>query len=187
MHTHSPLNTAGFAHPRKNVGILRIHPGMRVADFGSGSGAYVLAIGEQLEGTGHIYAVDIQKDLLRRIHNDAHKRGYKNVSVVWADLENPNGSKLAAGTLDTVVISNLLFQVENKLAVLKEAHRVLKPGGQVALIDWTESFGGMGPQKRDVVTKEAGQALATDAGFEVAQEFPAGAHHWGLILKIAKT
>lgn len=194
MHTHSPVQRDGslpasrqaFAHPRRNVGALRIQAGMRVADFGSGSGAYVLAVAERLEGTGHVYAIDVQKDLLRRISNDAQKRGYKNVEIIWGDLESPNGSKLASSSIDVVLISNLLFQIPDKAPVLEEARRIVKTTGHVTLIDWVDSFRGMGPQQEDVVTKDMALSLARSAGLELVQEFEAGAHHWGLVFRPIK-
>lgn len=177
------LNTAGFAHPKSNVDALGIEPGMLVADFGAGSGHYVHAIADALEGHGHIYAIDVQKDLLRRIHNDAHARGHKHVSIVWSDLEAKEGSKIANKHLDLVLISNLLFQIEDKAALLKEAKRILKPIGRLAIIDWTDSFNAMGPIKKSVVKKEQALALASAAGFELIREFDAGAHHYGLMLR----
>ncbi|KKW24456.1 MAG: hypothetical protein UY70_C0001G0024 [Candidatus Kaiserbacteria bacterium GW2011_GWB1_52_6] len=175
----------GFAHPHTNVGALGIGPGMAVADFGSGSGHYALAIAEALEGSGHIYAIDVQRDLLRRTHNEATKRGFKNVQILWGDLETSGGSKIADKHLDLVLISNLLFQVENKDAVLQEAARVLRPQGRLAIIDWSESFGGMGPVKNDVVAKNTALALANNHGFGLEREFSAGAHHYGLVFKSA--
>jgi ubiquinone/menaquinone biosynthesis C-methylase UbiE len=182
---HSPLHTAGFAHPARNVDALDIHPGMLIADFGSGSGAYALAMAERLRNEGRIYAIDVQKDLLRRIHHEAQQRGFNNVDVIWADLEKPHAAKMRGGTLDLVLISNLLFQVEDKAAVLKEARRVLHDGGRLVLIDWSDSFSGMGPHKKSVVTKAAALALAREQGFELLREFPAGAHHWGLVLRLS--
>lgn len=190
-HTHASqhsgvhLNTEGFAHPHRNVSALGIQEGMQVADFGSGSGAYVLAMAEALRNTGHIYAVDVQRDLLKRIHNEALRRKYKNVSVIWGDLEVPGSSKIADRHLDLVLISNLLFQVEDKEFVLAEAARVLKAQGRLAMIDWSDSYGGMGPRKEDVVTQDEAFEMAKRAGFILVREFPAGAHHWGLIMKRA--
>jgi ubiquinone/menaquinone biosynthesis C-methylase UbiE len=177
---------AAFAHPTRNVNSFGLHPGMRVADFGAGSGAYALAIAEALSGSGVVYAVDIQKDLLRRIKNDAHKRGFNNVEVIWADLEKPGGSKIADRTLDAVLISNLLFQVADKTALFAEARRILRATGRLIVIDWQESFGGMGPLKEAVVTKEAAAQVAAQCGFGDAAEFKAGAHHWGLIFRPKK-
>lgn len=184
MPTGTPLDTANFAHPRRNVGALGIEPGMSVADFGSGSGIYVLHMAEALEHSGRVYAVDIQRDLLRRVKNEAERRGFKNVDVIWTDLERRGSSKLGDKTLDFVLISNLLFQVENKAAVLTEAWRILKPSGRLGIIDWSESFGGLGPIKNDVVTKDAALGLVRESGFELQREFPAGAHHYGMILKL---
>lgn len=176
--------TARFAHPMRNVEFLGIEPGMLVADFGSGSGAYVLAIAERLQGFGHVYAVDVQRDLLRRTANEAAKQGLKTVEVIWADLEMPNASKLASNTLDVVLISNLLFQVPDKQALLREARRILKKTGRLIIIDWSDSFGNMGPIKEDVVKKDAMLVLAQKTGFELADEFPPGDHHYGLIFRV---
>jgi ubiquinone/menaquinone biosynthesis C-methylase UbiE len=186
MQTHAPSQRAvGFAHPRRNIGALGIQGGMKVADFGAGGGAYTLLIAERLGGSGHVYAIDVQRDLLRRTANEAEKRGFKNVEIIWADLETPRASKLADHSIDLVLISNLLFQIPDKLPVLGEARRIVKPGGQIALIDWADSFRGMGPQKEDVVSKEAAIGLAEAAGLSAVREFVAGAHHYGLILRPA--
>ena len=172
-----------FAHPVRNVAALGIQPGMKVADFGSGSGAYVLAMARDMHHSGHVYAIDIQKDLLQRTKNEAEKMGYKNVEILWGDLETPGGSKIADNTLELVLISNLLFQADDKRQVIAEAKRILRANGRLAVIDWSDSFGGMGPHKDDVVKKEQVLTLARAVGLTFVKEFPAGAHHYGLIFR----
>lgn len=176
------METASFAHPRRNVEALGIEPGMKVADFGAGSGAYVLLMAEMLHGTGVVYAIDIQKDLLRRIKNEATKRSL-TMEIIWGDLEEEGGSKLADTVLDLVLISNLLFQVKNKASVVREAVRIVRPGGRVVVIDWSESYGGMGPHPDHVCTKEATLRLASEQGLVLVKDFEAGAHHYGLIFR----
>jgi ubiquinone/menaquinone biosynthesis C-methylase UbiE len=182
-----PHSTHGFAHPARNVGALGIAPGMVIADFGSGSGAYVLAIAELLAGSGKVYAVDVQKDLLRRTHNEAIKRGFSSVHILWGDLEKPYGSKLADKSCDVVLISNLLFQVEDKREVMREAKRVLRPRGTLAIIDWQESFGGLGPIKEHVFDKSSALSVASATGFVFYREFNAGAHHYGLLFHLEES
>jgi len=179
----SPVAHARFAHPTHNIRSLGITPGMKVADFGSGSGAYTLAIAESLANSGHVYAIDVQRDLLRKTKNEATKRGFKNVEVIWGDLEYAGATKIADGLLDMVLISNLLFQINEKNAVIKEAWRVLKPAGRLVIIDWSDSFGGVGPLEVDVVAKEAAESLAVSNGFESVSAFPAGSHHYGLVFR----
>jgi len=185
IYTTAPRQSVvtGFAHPARNVAALRVEPGMHVADFGSGSGAYVFEIADALSGSGHIYAIDIQRDLLHRIRNEATRRKLPNVEILWGDLEKSGGSKLAESSIDLVLISNTLFQIHEKAIVLAEARRILKDSGRLAIIDWSDSFGGTGPQSQDVVKKEAALSLAQKCGFEMMREFPAGSHHWGVILR----
>ena len=178
------MNTEGFAHPVRNVGAFRIEPGMTIADFGAGSGAYVLAMAEALEGTGVVYAIDVQQDLLRRIKNEATKRALHGVEIIWGDVEKTGGTKLKNESVDRVLISNILFQVEDVSAVFSEAKRICRPQGRVIVIDWTESFGGMGPHPDAVVTKEKALEVAHAVGFALESEFKAGAHHYGVILQL---
>lgn len=172
-----------FAHPKGHVWSLGIREGMHVADFGSGSGHHALSIAERLEGRGRVYAIDIQKDLLRRIANEARRRGFDTVDVIWADLEMPRASKIADNIIDLVLVSNILFQIADKLAILAEARRILKPAGRVSIIDWADSFEGFGPADEEVLEREKAIELAERAGFVLEKEFPAGAHHYGLIFR----
>jgi hypothetical protein len=53
----------------------------------------------------------------------------------------------------------------------------------VFVIDWTDSFGGMGPRTADVVDKETATALFETQQFILEREFPAGDHHYGLAFR----
>lgn len=175
----------GFANPAQNVVSIGVQSGSKVADFGSGSGAYSVALAHAVGAGGRVYAIDVQKDLLTRIKNQASQQHLDNIEIIWGDFEKNKGTRIADKQVDLVLISNTLFQLEDKSGALHEARRILKDGGRLALIDWSDSFNGMGPQKTDVVTKEAAQDLARMAGFQLLNEFRAGAHHYGLLFKTA--
>ena len=170
-----------FTDPEKNLEQFDLQKGMRVADFGSGSGFYATTAARLVGDKGKVFAVDIQKDLLTRLKKDAAGKKLLNIEIIWGDLEKAGGAKLKDGSVDRAIISNLLFQIGEKENLVKEAARALKPNGKVLAIDWTDSFGGLGPQEKDVFGKAAAQTLFETAGFVLERTIAAGAHHYGLV------
>lgn len=172
-----------FSDPVKNVESCGIQAGMEIADFGSGSGHYTLAAARALASTGRVYAIDVNKDLLTKLKNHATRDGFYNVEVIWGDIEKPNGTKLRDGSIDLVFLSNILFQIEDKDALIKEVKRVLKPNARVMVVDWSDSFGGIGPTPKMVVNKIMASTMFEKAGFHLDREVSAGSHHYGLMYK----
>lgn len=68
-----------FSEPQKNIEQLELKPGERVADLGCGVGAYSLAAAPLVGVDGKVYAVDIQKDLLERLRQEADRQGWRNM------------------------------------------------------------------------------------------------------------
>ncbi|MCK5060079.1 MAG: methyltransferase domain-containing protein [Candidatus Pacebacteria bacterium] len=172
-----------FSDPEKNVANFGLMPGMRVADLGSGSGFYSLAAGKIVGEKGRVYAVDVQKDLLAKLKNEAENIYKKNIETIWGNIEKPGGSGLHDNFVDAVFLSNVLFQTPDKAGLVKEARRILKPKGRVLVIDWTSSFENMGPTPENVLTSERAQEIFEEIGFALDRRMPAGAHHYGLIFK----
>lgn len=172
-----------FSDPIKNVEQSGIQPGMEIADLGSGSGHYTLAIAKALASTGKVYAIDINKDLLTKLKNNAVKQNLFNVEVVWGNIDKVGGTKLRDYCVDMVFACNIIFQLENKDDFIKEIKRILKPGGRAVIVDWEDSFGGIGPKKEQVVTKDYTSNIFSKAGFHLDREIGAGSHHYGLIYK----
>lgn len=170
-----------FSDPQKNIQQLGLTEGMRVADLGAGSAAYTLAVARQVGSSGKVYAVEVQKDLLSHIKNSAAKQGLSNVEVIWGDIEQPGGTKIKERTIDAAIVSNVLFQADDKHAVAEEVKRILKPGGQALVIDWKESFGGMGPHPDHVVKEQKAKQIFEDCGFTINRSIAAGEHHYGFI------
>ncbi|MFH1170101.1 MAG: methyltransferase domain-containing protein [Candidatus Vogelbacteria bacterium] len=174
-----------FSDPKSVVAQFHLQPGMTVADFGTGSGAYALALDRAVGPEGKVYAIDIQKELLARLGRAAKDLHLHNIEVIRGDLEVVHGSTLADHTVDFVVIANLLFQTSAKYILVREAKRILKLDGRVALIDWSNSFGGLGPKPEAVVTPAEAKKIFAEAGFAFLNDFPAGDHHYGLMFNLA--
>ncbi len=172
-----------FSDPKKNIDQCGIQVGMVIADLGAGSGFYTLEAAKALGSTGKVYAVDAQKDLLSRIKNHATKEGLYNVEVIWGDIEKLGGTNIKDNSIDLIMVCNVLFQLTDKKGVAGEIKRILASGGRVLVVDWTDSFGGIGPHKDHVFSKENAEALFEGNGFSKDREIQAGAHHYGFIYK----
>lgn len=174
-----------FVSPAKIIEILGIMPGMAVADFGSGSGHYVLEAGKKVGKIGRVYAIDIQKEMLSYVRSHAQQMGLSNIETIWTDLEKTEATRLKNDTVDVVIISNILFQADNKDQVVKEAYRILKSGGRAAAIEWDteQANSSFGPPMNSRISQQAAKDLFSGEGFYFEKEFKPGDHHYGLILK----
>lgn len=171
-----------FADPKKNIQNLLIGEEMKVLDAGAGSGAYALLAAE-IAKAGKVYAVDVQKELLFKLKAEGAKKHLHNIETVWADIEKFGGTKLADGIIDVAIVSNLLFQIEHKEGMAKEIARLVRPKGKMMVIDWSDSFGGLGPKQEAVFNASRTKALFEKSGFKVSKEFDAGDHHFGIIFE----
>jgi ubiquinone/menaquinone biosynthesis C-methylase UbiE len=170
-----------FTNPEQNILHLGLTEGMRVADFGAGTGFYSKATSMKVGYTGKVYAIEVQKDLVKKLESDIKHWGISNIDCIWGDIERRGGTKISDHSMDVVIISNVLFQAEDKLGVIDEAGRVLKKGGKVLLIDWSESFGGMGPSTESVVSESTAQELFEKRGFKFLEKISTSVHHYGII------
>lgn len=171
-----------FSDPVHNIDQLGVPPGAIVADFGTGSGFYAIAAAKKIESDGAVYAIDIQKDLLGRLKDHAQTEGVSGlIRTIHGDLDTPGGSKLDNETCDRVIIANVLFQAEDKQGLLTEAFRVLKERGKVLIVDWQDSYGGLGPAPEHILTEIEARELVQEAGFKVQENISAGAHHYGFV------
>lgn len=172
-----------FVHPDIASSHFHFRAGDLVADFGSGAGAFLPALSKAVGKDGKVYACEIQKELVGKIAAFAREKKLGNVEPLWSDIEHPGGTKLADEILDGGILANVLFQLEDKGAAFTEMARVTRKGGKLLVIDWTESFGGMGPHSDHVVREMDARAIAESAGWRYERSFPAGEHHYGLALR----
>jgi ubiquinone/menaquinone biosynthesis C-methylase UbiE len=169
--------------PKDNIKQFGIQEGWHVADLGVGYGHYTYALSEAVGPDGKVFAIDIQKDMLERLKKEVEEKHIKNIEVIWGDVEIVGGTKLRVDSLDALVISNVLFQIDSKAGMVHEASRVLKTGGKILLVDWSESFGGLGPQPGMVVDEATARRIFETGPFEYKKSIDAGEHHYGMVFE----
>ena len=103
-----------FLNPDGVIEAWDVRPGDKVADFGCGAGFFSVPLGSRVGSNGKIYALDIRPEALEATRAKVKLFHIFNIEPSRADLELPRGSGLRDGSVDKVLISNILFQAENK-------------------------------------------------------------------------
>lgn len=175
----------GMMDPAGIIGRLNLQPGMRVADFGCGSGHFTVLVAKLVGEEGRVTAIDVQNAALDSVLAKVHDLKLQNVETVRADLEVSGATKLAEGSQDLVLLANVLFQSPKKEAIIREAKRVLKSGGKLVLIEWRQGTGGFGPPDDLRLTDAQVNALVAQEGFEPGSDIDVGQYHHILIFNKA--
>ena len=171
-----------FSDPSAVLEHVQIRPGSTVVDIGAGLGTYSILAAERVGDDGSVYAVEVQLDHVDTLKVLTNKEEIGNLHVLWGDAELPEGTKLKDQIADTVILTNVLFTIEDKNGLIEEIKRILKPGGQILVVDWSDSFGGIGPQPQNIVSEKITRDLFTQSDFKLEEKIPAGSHHYGMIL-----
>jgi ubiquinone/menaquinone biosynthesis C-methylase UbiE len=172
-----------FSTPELCLSQFNVEPGMVVADLGCGIGAYTFELAHRVTSTGKVIAVDVQKNLVDTLANECKQRSLHHVTVLWDDMDDSNGIALNDASIDRIVIANILFQLDDIQKFATEVKRILKSNGQVLIIEWSDSFGGLGPTLQHVVTPERTQEIFEKVGLYIHKKITAGDHHYGFVLQ----
>ncbi len=174
------LASLGCGNP---TALAQLSPGEVVLDLGSGGGIDVLLSARRVGPTGKAYGLDMTDEMLALANENKRKSGMENVEFLQGEIEN---IPLPDNTVD-VIISNCVINLSaDKDKVLREAFRVLKPGGRFAVSD-VVTRGEINPQIRQSILLWVGcvagaldeseyRAKLATAGFEQIDIEPTRIH-----------
>jgi ubiquinone/menaquinone biosynthesis C-methylase UbiE len=153
-----------------------------IAEFGGGYGTFTVPAA--MRTSGIVYTYDIEPDLVSLVQSKALDARLTNVRV---ELRNfvEQGTGLPSESIDHAMVYNLLH-IEEPVRLLKEAYRILKPGGVVSIIHWKyDSSTPRGPSMSIRPRPEQCRSWAESAGFAFMRDQDLSEcceYHYGLLL-----
>jgi SAM-dependent methyltransferase len=159
--------------PNEVIQALQLKPDAVVADIGAGTGYFATRFARAVP-QGKVFSVDAEPDMVKYLGERARREGLNNLIAVAAEPGNPRLPEKC----DVIILVNTYHHIDRREAYFRALQNALKPGGRVAVVDFTlDSPEGPPPKARiapERVKKEmlgAGYVLAQEHGFLPNQYF----------------
>jgi len=109
--------------------LLKLMPPLIIADLGAGEGTFSQLLAQKAK---RVIAIDNSEKMVQFASETAKENGFKNLEFRTGDIENP---PIDEGTIDVAFFSQALHHAGNPQAAISAAHRILKPGGKIVILD----------------------------------------------------
>lgn len=171
----------GFFDPAHILDRLGCDRPGNVVEFGCGYGLFTVEAARRSSGT--VYALDIEPEMLAATNALARQAGMVNVQPMERDFV-ADGTGLPSQSCDYAMVFNLLH-IDDPVALLREAFRVVMPGSKLGIIHWNvDPTTPRGPSMGIRPTPEQCRRWAEEAGFRfVCEELRVATWHWGLLMQ----
>ena len=155
-----------YQKPHEVMQALGVKDGEIIADIGAGSGYFALRLASHVGASGRVYAVDVSPDMVRHLHGRVRDLGLLNVSPILASPDDP----LLPQAVDRFLIVDVWHHIENQAGYLALMKKLLKPGGQIVMIDFQKRELPVGPPSGMKIAREDLIEQMRAGGFRLATE-----------------
>ena len=167
--------------PHEVIQALALKPDAVIADIGAGTGYFSVRFAHMVP-KGRVYAVDTEPDMVKHLAERAKRNGLANVTAVAGAPDNPRLPEKA----DVVVMVDVYHPVDARERYFRKLQDSLKPGGQVAIIDFRLDSP-VGPPKNARMTPDQVKAEMKRAGYVLATEHTFLPNQYFLVLQPGKS
>lgn len=170
-----------YQKPHEVIQALEIREGEVIADIGSGSGYFSFRFAHHVGGSGKVYAVDVSPDMVLHVNRKIRELGVKNVI---SQLSDPNDPLLPDASIDRFFICDVWHHIEDQSGYLALMKKMLRPGGQVVMVDFHKRDLPVGPPMEMKIAREDLIAQMEKAGFRVKTEFDFLPYQYFLVFEV---
>jgi arsenite methyltransferase len=156
-----------YQKPHEVLAALNVKPGEVIADIGAGSGYFAFRLAHHVGVKGKVYAVDISPDMILHINRRIRDTQAANVVSVLADPDDP---LLLDQSVNRFFICDVWHHVENQTKYLSLLKKMLKPGGEIVMIDFHKKELPFGPPLKIKIAREDLIKQMETNGFRLAKE-----------------
>lgn len=156
-----------YQKPHEVLTALNLKPGEIIADIGAGSGYFTFRLAHFVGDHGKVYAVDVSPDMIRHINRRIREAKSTNIVSILADPDDP---LLPDQSVHRFFICDVWHHVENPKKYLSLMKRMLKPGGEIVMIDFHKKELPFGPPLQMKIAREDLIRQMEGNGFRLAKE-----------------
>lgn len=153
--------------PDEVIAALGIRKGEIIADIGAGSGLFAFRFAPHVGDNGRVYAVDINSDMILYMNRQIRDRGIRNVVTI---LSAPDDPLLLDASIDRFFICNTWHHVPNQAQYVALMKKMLKPGGQIVVLDYKKEQLPVGPPPEMKMAREEVIRGMEAGGFKLKKE-----------------
>ncbi len=154
--------------------VAGVSEGMTCVDLGSGTGVFAIPMAKIVGKMGSVYAVDNSRDMLDYLVSASPGTTLK---VVLSDVSN---TVLPSAIADLCLAAFVLHELPDPSTALKEALRLLKPGGKIVIVEWRMDSR-IGPPSDVKISLERARELLRTTGFEPGEDRNWSINHYVIV------
>ena len=156
-----------YQKPHEVMRALGLKAGEVIADIGAGSGYFTFRLTHHVGDRGKVYAVDVSPDMIRHINRRIRELKATNVVSILADPDDP---LLPEGSVDRFFFSDSWHHIDNQTTYLSLMKKMLKPGGEIVIIDFHKKDFPVGPPMQMKIAREDLIKQMESNGFRLMKE-----------------